>query len=184
MTLFLAGLMGVIVVHLVHSFSTYRLATNKNIPGAWVSWIPFFNWIILCRIVGLPGWLMVILFVPIVGLLFMVYIGVRLCQTHNRPAWLGILLPAMGVLLPVLAFTDDEWMKRNGRMAFAGGVLAILGIPAAMFMMVIGTMKSSEGYQLGLRQAGVAPALIESLGEPIVPGWYVTGNAGDVTPPN
>ena len=52
---------------------------------------------------------------------------------------------------------------------FAAAVLAFV---SALF----GMIKSSDAYQHPLQQAQRSPAAIAALGEPIRPGWLVTGN--------
>lgn len=51
-----------------------------------------------------------------------------------------------------------------------GGCIAgILGI-------VFGALKSSQPYAVALQQAQTNPQVIQRLGQPIVNGWWVTGN--------
>ncbi|MFN7942813.1 MAG: cytochrome c oxidase assembly factor Coa1 family protein [Thermoanaerobaculia bacterium] len=54
-------------------------------------------------------------------------------------------------------------------------LLVVLGI-AACFSLVVGAVKQSGAYQEALEKARATPAVIDALGSPIEPGYFVSGS--------
>jgi hypothetical protein len=64
-----------------------------------------------------------------------------------------------------------------GIAAIAVGVLILcVGLIGGTLAVVFGALKSSEPYQMALERAQSDPAVVEALGEPIQPGWWVVGS--------
>lgn len=78
--------------------------------------------------------------------------------TEERPSWLG---------------RNWKWAVPLGCLAF---VLALVALVGAIVLLVFGLMKSSDVYRHALAEARASPAVVEALGEPIEPGWYLSGN--------
>lgn len=57
-----------------------------------------------------------------------------------------------------------------------GGALACGGFVFGLFTLITGAIKSSEPYKHGVAQAQSLPAVQQALGEPIEPGWLITGS--------
>lgn len=75
---------------------------------------------------------------------------------------------------------EADWWDRNWKWFVPTLVLSLLvlmaGFFVALFYFVFGLIKGSEPYQMSLELAASSPALIAKIGEPIEPGWLVTGN--------
>lgn len=76
-------------------------------------------------------------------------------------------------------------MSRRVWMAVGAGCLGalvlVLVAAAGFAYLLFGALRHSGVYQDALREARRSPAVREALGEPIEPGWFVTGNI-NVTP--
>lgn len=79
--------------------------------------------------------------------------------------------------------TEKSWWQQNRKWVIPVGVVVILllclvplicatGIGASVF----GIIKSSDIYQTALQEAQTNPAVSQALGEPVEPGWWVTGS--------
>ena len=72
------------------------------------------------------------------------------------------------------------WWSRNWKWVVAIGCLTPVilagGCMAGLVMFVFGAIRQSEPYQEGLRRARANPEVVERLGTPIEPKWYLTGN--------
>lgn len=81
---------------------------------------------------------------------------------------------------PKAALPPRNWWSRNWKWLVPAGCLSFIvlflifigGIVAFVF----GAMKSSDVYRESLRRARANPEVIQRIGSPIEPGWYVTGN--------
>lgn len=72
------------------------------------------------------------------------------------------------------------WWSRNWKWFVPVGCLGLvlLGVLAAagLFFGIMGGIKRSEVFQMALERARSSPAAVEALGEPIEPGWWVSGS--------
>jgi hypothetical protein len=84
---------------------------------------------------------------------------------------------------------SSSWFGRNWMWAVPLGCLTaialFIGSIAAIVVFVFGLIARSDVYQYALEQARSSPSVVEALGSPIEPGWYlsgtinVTGASGD-----
>lgn len=78
-------------------------------PG-WGSLIPIYNFYLLCDIVYHKGWLMILLFVPIVGEIFMLILIFRLAKSFGKGVGFGLGLLFFPILFfPLLAFGNAQY---------------------------------------------------------------------------
>jgi hypothetical protein len=55
------------------------------------------------------------------------------------------------------------------------GVALFIAFLAGIVLLVFGLIAKSDVYTYALAQARSSPSVVEALGEPIEPGWYVMG---------
>jgi hypothetical protein len=74
----------------------------------------------------------------------------------------------------------SSWFGRNWKWVVPLGcftaVAGFVAFVASIVLVVFGFVRSSDVYQHALETASSHPAVIEALGEPVAPGWYVTGS--------
>lgn len=64
----------------------------------------------------------------------------------------------------------------GGCLGSAAIVLLVVGIIAGVFMLIMGTFKSSPVYLDAMKAAQSDPRVVDALGTPIESGWFVTGS--------
>jgi Cytochrome oxidase complex assembly protein 1 len=73
-----------------------------------------------------------------------------------------------------------SWLGRNWKWALPlgclTGVVGLVAFAAGIVLLVFGFMKSSDVYQNAVSECRASDVVIEAIGEPVEPGWYVTGN--------
>lgn len=77
-------------------------------PGALI-WIPFVHFIPLLEIAQMPVWTIIFLFIPLVNLVWMVWLYAKICSARGKSGWLVIMLfvpIANLIFLPYLAFSE------------------------------------------------------------------------------
>jgi Mce-associated membrane protein len=89
----------------------WRVFIKAGRPG-WASIVPFYNAYVLLKIVGRPGWWLVLLFVPLVNIVFGIIVAIDLARVFGRGAafgffWLGLFSP-VGYL--ILGFGDARYL--------------------------------------------------------------------------
>jgi hypothetical protein len=72
------------------------------------------------------------------------------------------------------------WLGRNWKWLLPVGCLGVLcmiaAFVAAVVLFVFGAIKSSDVYQEALNKAKSNAAVVRELGEPVEPGWLVSGS--------
>jgi hypothetical protein len=78
------------------------------------------------------------------------------------------------------SYEKKGWFKRNWKWFVPVGCLSIIlmlvAFVAAIIVFVFGAIKSSDVYQQALAKAKANGAVVRELGEPIEPGWLVSGS--------
>jgi hypothetical protein len=88
----------------------WKVYTKANQPG-WASLIPFYNFYVLLKIVGRPGWWLALMFVPIANIVIAIIVMIDLAKAFGKGggfAVLLILLPGNGI--PILAFGSAQYV--------------------------------------------------------------------------
>ncbi|MCH2108678.1 MAG: DUF5684 domain-containing protein [Polyangiaceae bacterium] len=89
--------------------ASWNIYTKAGQPG-WASLVPFYNMIVLLKIVGRPMWWMLLLFLPLVNLVAILIISIDLAKSFGRGTGFGIGLFFFSfVFYPVLAWNQDEY---------------------------------------------------------------------------
>jgi hypothetical protein len=90
----------------------WKIFTKANQPG-WAAIVPFYNVYVLLKVVGRPGWWLVLTFVPGVVTIIFIVLMIDLARAFGKRgvfAVLLILLPFVG--WPILAFGDARYVGR------------------------------------------------------------------------
>ena len=100
----------VIVVYLAAAWIVYAKAGQEG----WKALIPFYNWWVLLKIVGRPGWWFILLFIPLVNIVIWIILHVDLAKSFGRGVGfaLGLIFLAP-IFYLILAF--GERRTRSGR---------------------------------------------------------------------
>jgi len=102
-------LLTLLVVCLLLVVSTWVVFEKAGESG-WKSLIPIYNMYILLILSGKPGWWLILLFVPVVSIVFYLLAMLALAQKFGRGAGFGIglwLLPMF--FFPILAFGGSQY---------------------------------------------------------------------------
>ena len=108
---YILGLAFLFIFSLTSIIPIFILAKKTNTPNAWLAWIPIAHYYLLCKIGQKPGWWMLLILLPILGLIFFVLAWMGICYVRQRPTWLGLLIvmPCVNVVLPwYLALSDEK----------------------------------------------------------------------------
>ena len=82
----------------------WKIFTKAGQPG-WASIIPIYNWYILCKIVGRPGWWVILLLIPFVNFIVGIILCIDLAKSFGKGVGFGIGLILLGVIFfPILGF--------------------------------------------------------------------------------
>ena len=103
---------GVYVVLLVLWLAgMWRVFVKGNRPG-WAAIIPFFNIYTLLKVVGRPGWWLILYLIPVVNLVVNIIVSVDLARSFGKSAGYAVgifLLPF--IFFPILGFGSARYAE-------------------------------------------------------------------------
>jgi len=77
---------------------------------------------------------------------------------------------------------QQGWFGRNWKWFVPAGCLTLLIMCGAFVAGILGiveaSLKSSDAYRLALAKAQSDPRVAAKLGQPVQPGWFMSGNIG------
>jgi hypothetical protein len=101
-----------LAIGLVFLVATWKVFVKAGQPG-WAVLIPFYNFYILLKIAGRPGWWLVLLLIPLVNLVIMVILAVDIAKAFGKSAVFGVVLLFLlgGIGYLVLGFGNAHYVK-------------------------------------------------------------------------
>ena len=99
---YLAILVGVIA-------GFWKTFVKAGQPG-WAIFIPIFNLYVMCKIAGRPGWWIILMLIPIVGLIMFVILSIDIAKSFGKDAGFGVGLGLLSfIFYPILGFGSAEY---------------------------------------------------------------------------
>lgn len=145
--------------------NTSGLGKNASIPDEIKGWnwgAFFFNWI---WGIGNSIYIALLVFIPLFGLIVPFILGAK----GNKWAWQN------------RAWRDVEHFKNTQRKWTIASLILVFVIFPAFIFLVIGSMKQSDAYNMSLFELRNDSQVIELIGQPIEPGFFVTGKISSGT---
>ena len=88
---------------------------EKAGQAGWKAIIPIYNGYILLKIVGKPGWWLILFFIPIVNLVFVIWTYNMLSKSFGKDEAFTVGLILLGIVfLPILAFGNAKYSGPYG----------------------------------------------------------------------
>ena len=104
----------VLVTSILIIVAQWRIYEKAGQPG-WAAIIPFFNFYILLKIVGKPGWWLIWVFVPVANLVVAIWTTNLLSKSFGKDEVFTIMLLILPwVFYPLLGFGDAEYLGPAG----------------------------------------------------------------------
>ena len=87
----------------------WKIFTKAGQPG-WASIIPIYNWYVLCKIVGRPGWWVILLLIPFVNFIIGIILCIDLAKSFGKGVGFGIGLILLSLIFfPILGFGSAQY---------------------------------------------------------------------------
>jgi hypothetical protein len=99
-----------LAVYVLEVVGMWRAFAKAGKPG-WAAIVPIYNFYVLCKIAGRPGWWWVLLLIPIVNIVIWIIVSIDAAKAFGKTAGFGVglaLLPF--VFWPILGFGDATYM--------------------------------------------------------------------------
>ena len=100
-----------IIVMIAAQWKIYEKAEQ---PG-WACIIPFYNYYILLKIVGKPSWWLLLLIIPLVNIIFAIWVTNLLSKSFGKDEGFTVGLILLGVVFyPILGFGSAQYIGPVG----------------------------------------------------------------------
>jgi uncharacterized membrane protein YhaH (DUF805 family) len=87
----------------------WKIFAKAGQPG-WAAIIPIYNWYILCKIVGRPGWWVILFFIPFINFIIGIIVCIDLAKSFGKGVGFAIGLILLGVIFfPILGFGSAQY---------------------------------------------------------------------------
>ena len=98
-----------LLVALLLIVAMWKVFTKAGQPG-WASIIPIYNLYIWCKIVGRPGWWILLMLIPFVNIIVGIILCIDMAKSFGKGAGFGIGLALLGVIfIPILGFGSAQY---------------------------------------------------------------------------
>ena len=87
----------------------WKMLEKAGQPG-WGILIPIFNAYLLIKVANRPGWWLLLLFIPIVGLIFSIILAIDIAQNFGKGVGFALGIIFLGfIFYPILGFGDARY---------------------------------------------------------------------------
>lgn len=105
----IAYLVFLLVFYALIIVANWKIFTKAGKPG-WASIIPFYNLYVLFEIVGMNGWLFLLLLVPIANIVIFIMYNIKLAQVFGKGTGFIIgLIFLQNIFTLILAFGSSQY---------------------------------------------------------------------------
>lgn len=95
----------------------WKIYSKAGQPG-WACIIPFYNWYIMTKIIGKPGWWVLMYIIPIVNIIFLIWSINLLSKSFGKDEGFTVGLLLLGfVFYPILGFGSARYVGPYGDQA-------------------------------------------------------------------
>ena len=98
-----------LLIALLLIVAMWKVFTKAGQPG-WASIIPIYNLYIWCKIVGRPGWWIILLLIPLVNIIVGIILCIDMAKSFGKGGGFGIGLALLGIIFwPILGFGSAQY---------------------------------------------------------------------------
>ena len=98
-----------LLIALLVIVAMWKVFTKAGQPG-WASIIPIYNIYIWCKIVGRPGWWVILMLIPFVNFIILIILSIDMAKSFGKGAGFGLGLAFLGIIfLPILGFGSAQY---------------------------------------------------------------------------
>jgi hypothetical protein len=99
-----------LVVVAAYIIGFWMLFSKANQPG-WAAIIPFYNIYVLMKVVGRPGWWLILYLIPLVNIIVHIVVMLDLAKSFGRSSGFAVgLIFLPFIFIPILGFGDASYV--------------------------------------------------------------------------
>jgi hypothetical protein len=98
-----------LLIALLVIVAMWKVFTKAGQPG-WASIIPIYYVYIWCKIVGRPGWWVILMLIPLVNFIILIILSIDMAKSFGKGVGFGLGLAFLGIIfLPILGFGSAQY---------------------------------------------------------------------------
>lgn len=98
--------LAILILVIVGFWKTFEKAGQ---PG-WAAIIPVYNAYIMCKIVGRPGWWVILLLIPYINFIFFIIVMLDMAKSFGKGVGFAVgLILLNAIFMPILGFGSAEY---------------------------------------------------------------------------
>jgi len=99
-----------LLVALLMIVAMWKVFVKAGQPG-WASIIAIYNLYVWCKLVGRPGWWIILMLIPFVNIIVGIVLCIDMAKSFGKGAGFGIGLAFLGIIfLPILGFGSAQYL--------------------------------------------------------------------------
>jgi Family of unknown function (DUF5684) len=104
-----AVLIAELLIALLVIVAMWKVFTKAGRPG-WAAIIPIYNIYVWCKIVGRPGWWVILMLIPLVNIIVGIMVCIDMAKSFGKGVGFGIGIALLGIIfLPILGFGSAQY---------------------------------------------------------------------------
>jgi Family of unknown function (DUF5684) len=108
-----------LLIALLLIVAMWKVFTKAGQPG-WASIIPIYNLYVWCKIVGRPGWWIILMLIPLVNFIIGIVLCIDMAKSFGKGAGFGIGIALLGIIfLPILGFGSAQYKGLSASLGVA-----------------------------------------------------------------
>lgn len=107
---FALGFLAIFLVILVIVLAGFwKMFVKAGHPG-WAAIVPIYNYYIMCKIVGRPGWWVVLLLIPYISVIFFIILMLDMAKSFGKGVGFAVgMIILTFIFIPILGFGSAEY---------------------------------------------------------------------------
>ena len=94
--------------------AAWKVFEKAGQPG-WACIIPIYNAYVILKIVGKPGWWLLLYIIPVVDIVIHIIVMIDFARSFGKGTGFGVGLAFLSVIfMPILAFSDAKYIGAPG----------------------------------------------------------------------
>ncbi|HEY4302641.1 MAG TPA: DUF5684 domain-containing protein [Candidatus Didemnitutus sp.] len=89
----------------------WKVFAKANQPG-WAIFIPIYNYYIMLKMAGRPGWWLLLMLIPVVNLVIAIIVAIDVAKSFGHSAGFGLGLAFLGLIFyPILGYGSSTYRE-------------------------------------------------------------------------
>ena len=86
----------IMIIQIIHGLGTWKLYTKAG-RKAWEAFVPFYNGVVLMKIINRPSWWIILLFLPIINIIMFSVVWVETARSFGKNTYLDTFLAVVSL---------------------------------------------------------------------------------------